>query len=537
MSAGTVQVSTLRDHLEALKRRKWLIMLVALIATWAGVVFSLRQEPLYRASAEVLLSRQNLAATLTGTADPAASSQTDRIAETRARLAATPQVAALTLQAAGVTDRTAKDLLERSEVTAEQNVDLLRFSVTDPERALASRLATAYAREFTVYLRQVDSASLVGVQKELQQRIRELEASGDRRSPLYVTLVAKMQELQTMEALQTASAFLMRGADGAKQVQPRPVRNGLLGLGLGLVLAVGLAFLRETLDTRVRSVHDIANRLGLPLLARVPGPRGGFRRKSPLVLLAEPESAQAEAFRMLVTNLEFVNIERDAHAVMVTSAVQAEGKSTTAANLAIALARTGKRVVLVDLDLRHPSLDRLFSLEGGAGLTSVVLGRVELEKALAIVPVTASAFGGSGSENGNGDGSGAGLLGVLSTGPIPPDPGEFVKTQPVGDLLGHLRELADVVVIDAPPLLHVGDAMALSAKVDGLIVVARLNVLRRPMLGELRRTLDACPAAKLGFVVTGAELEDGGYGGHAYGYGYHSGYDRAPSPTEWSRMA
>jgi Mrp family chromosome partitioning ATPase len=225
-----------------------------------------------------------------------------------------------------------------------------------------------------------------------------------------------------------------------------------------------------------------------------------------------------------------MKLGRDARTIMVTSAVEQEGKSTTVANLAVALARAGESVCLVDLDLRRPYLDRFFDLCDVPGLTQVMLDQISLDQAL--TPIVLSALGderparlwrrsenGDGNGNGNGDHGASSLLHVLTAGAIPPNAGDLVVTGIVGAVLGELRERFGTVLIDAPPALQVGDAMALSSKVDGIFVVTRMNVVRRPMVRELRRVLDASPAAKLGFVLTGAETDDS-YGPGGYGYGY-----------------
>jgi Mrp family chromosome partitioning ATPase len=228
---------------------------------------------------------------------------------------------------------------------------------------------------------------------------------------------------------------------------------------------------------------------------------------------------------------------------MVTSALEREGKSTTIANLAVALARAGQRVVLVDLDLRRPFVDRFFSLGEHAGLTQVALGHVSLDEALvpvSVAPTTSARISlgsvvtgtgqvkivgnGNGYLNGGAEG-GTGSLRVLGSGPIPPDPGEFVGTPRLTEILEELRDRADVVLVDAPPLFHVGDGLVLSAKVDAALLVTRMEVLRRPMLAELRRLLDNMPATVLGFVVTGAEAEET-YGEGYGGYYYARSYDR-----------
>lgn len=219
---------------------------------------------------------------------------------------------------------------------------------------------------------------------------------------------------------------------------------------------------------------------------------------------------------MLRTSIDFVNLDRGAQVIMVTSALDREGKSTTIANLAVAFARTGRRVVLVDLDLRRPALARFFGLRGREGLTNVALGECSLDDAIRYVAVEPEGARAT-SVNGNGSGSIEGVLELLLSGPPPPGAGEFAASDAVGKILNELRERADLVLVDAPPLLQVGDAVTLTARVDALFVVTRLKTLRRPVLKELARVLEACQGEKLGFVLTGAKFEEGyGYAGYRY---------------------
>ena len=524
--------ATLRDYLHVLRRRKWIILQAAVLVPAAAIGFSLHQQKLYRASAQVLLSSQNLATELTGTQQTGVSVQPDRVAQTQADVARVPAIAARVLRRVPGTGLTVQRFLSRSGVSTATNADILTFEVVNRDAVLARRLVDEYAASYTVYRRSLDTAAIHTALQSVDARIGQLVDAGGRGGALYASLVERQQTLATMQALQTSNAAVVQQAQKVSQVQPKTSRNAILGIFLGIVLGIGLAFLREALDTRVRNAEEIGERLGgLSLLARVPVPSKKLRAKNRLVMLDSPTGVQAEAFRMLRTNLDFATLGRSARTIMVTSAVEQEGKSTTIANLAVALARTGQRVVLVDLDLRRPFLHRFFDLDS-PGITQVALGHISLEEALVPVAIADARQRWKANGNGNGNGHGAvkGILEVLPSGPTPPDPGEFVGTAVLSEILEELRMRADFVLIDAPPVLHVGDAMALSTKVDGILVVTRMQVVRRHMLNELARQLANAPTPVLGFVVTAADEEESyGYG---YGYGYGGYHARPYEPSE-----
>jgi capsular exopolysaccharide synthesis family protein len=488
----------LLEYVKVLRRRWFVAVVAAILVPLTAGVLTLVQQSMYRAGAEVLLDNRDLAAELNGSSGGGVVQSPERIAQTQADLARTPAVAERVLRAVGVKDVTSGDFLAASEVTPRPNSDVLDFRVEDRSRDQAMRLATAYAQAFTKYRQEGDSRAFQRAREQVQSRIDALIASGEQSTPLFPVLLEQDQRLRAMEALSAGSASLVRPATDAVQVQPRLLRNLLIGVGLGVLLGIGFAFAVEALDPRVRSPDEVGELLGLPLLASLPERVRRVRDGDALFMLSAPEGLEAEAIRILRTNFELRTLDWRVHTVMVTSAVRGEGKTLTVANLAIAFARSGRRVALADFDFRHPSLASVFDLDGRPGVTDVALGRVGLEDAVAqIADERAEAL------------MGAANLEVLPTGPVPPDSAEFINTPSVAEVFAGLRERASLVLLDAPPLLPVGDSRALAVKVDGLILLIDPRRVDRPMLKELRRVLDSCHGQAVGYVLVGRGSTDG----------------------------
>jgi capsular exopolysaccharide synthesis family protein len=489
MIAASEQQGGLATYLAILRKRRKLVLIAVLVVPIAAYVYSILQPPAYTASSEVLLSQQNIAATLTGLGDPGGYQLSDRPIHTQRDLARVPQVVENTLRAAKQTDWTVQDFLASSSVSPRLNSDILKFTVTATEPWVAERLATAYAREFTRYRLSLDTAPARRARAQLQSRINQLRENGETSTRLYADLRDKEQQLATFEALQTSNAYVVRTALSATQVAPTPMRNAVLGLAVGLMLGVALAAVAHALDTGSRKIRSLEHRLGVPLLARIPAPP---RDTGPLVMRTAPLTAHAEAFRVLRANLDFVN-RSESKVFMTTSAEEGEGKSTTIANLAIAHAREGKRVIVVDLDLRRPTIATLFDVDPRPGVIEAAYGRVPLERALKSVP----------------SGAPGRSLQVLGSDPRVRELSEFTASRELRALIQELRERADLVFIDAPPLLVSSDAITIGGMVDGIVFVTRQANLEWGALDDVTRALSMCAAPTLGWVLTGSEALPG----------------------------
>lgn len=279
-------------------------------------------------------------------------------------------------------------------------------------------------------------------------------------------------------------------------VAPKPWRNiGLAGL-LGLIIGLGLAALRESLDTSVRSGEELSLLSGAATLGLIVlDPEA---KTAPLICQSRGQSLRSESFRQLRTNLQFVSVDRACRVITVTSALPDEGKSTTAANLAFTVAEAGSRVLLIEGDLRRPRVVDYLGLEGAVGLTNVLVGQVP-------VGVVLQQWG-----------SGT-TLSVLPSGSIPPNPSELLASQRMSDVLHELAPRFDLVVIDAPPLLPVTDGAVLAAKSDGALVVVRSGRTTKAQVRQAVATLTAVDARVVGTVLNMVPRK----GADSYGYGYY----------------
>lgn len=515
--------SSLRSFLAVLRVRKWLVLQAVVLVPLIAIALSSLQEAKYEATSTALISRTNLSNVLTGTQDPSATEfDFNRVVQTQAQLAEAPRVASRVIEQQGLRE-SPEDFLDRTTVTTDPNTDFITLAVSADSEAEAVRLSGSFVREFIGYAGDLRTNALLGSRARLLRQLDGLEANG----PLAQEIEGQLRRIDNLTSVGDTSITLIKSARTADKIQPQPVRNGILGLFMGIVIGVGLALLLESLDTRMRTSSEVGTELDVPVLARLPAPPKAMRKDDRIVMLDDPTAAQAEAFRLLRVNLSFTNIDGARNAILITSALASEGKSTTAANLAVALARGGQHVILADVDFRRPYVERFFSQPRSPGATNVILGQVDVDAALRDVPLgdwmpPADQMAAAGQEPAPSSASAVGRLQLLATGDLPPNVGELVGSRALATVMQDLRSRCDVLVLDAPPLLHVGDAMALAPLADGVLLVARLGVVRRPMLAQIREMLAAQPTPVLGVVTTdtGVESTVGQYD-YAYGdYGF-----------------
>ena len=580
MSSQGQRATTLRDYLHVLRRRKWIVIVPVVLAPIIAGVLAHRQPKLYKASSHVTVSQLDLPSSVVDLNGSTQQEDPVRLLATQAQFARLPAVAQRAVNDAGVPNESASDLLAASTVTPSQMDDFLTFTVADAQRHRAMRLASAYAGQYVASFRQYQSAQLAAASKALRGQIQALARAGKQSSPLYRNLVAKANQLAAAAAIAGATGAVV-SASSASPAGPSVLRDVILALVLSLVAGLGLAFLRDALDPRVRSAEEVGNELELPLLGRLPRPPRSLREATTPVTLADPGSPHAEPYRMLRTSVEFMigrgTGERTngvavpprsaarGYRLMVTSALPREGKSTTVANLGVAFAQAGRKVLLVDLDFRRSSLARFFGIDSKQGLADVITGSARVSDVVSEISFTHGAAAGhsgnaSGPPPGRPDGrfeasagrlrdvtdappsrqAGGGLpesfsqamydrahrtrgsrgsLRILPFGKPLPDTLDVSLLESIGHVLNELKASDELVLIDSPPLLRVGDALALTSHVDGLLVIGSLRTLSAPTLKELRRVIYDSPVDKLGFILTGAELE-GGYEYLAYPAAY-----------------
>jgi non-specific protein-tyrosine kinase len=431
---------TLHDYLRILRER-WVLVFLAIVAglSAAGAVWFLR-PPEYTSTLQMYVSAQT--ADSTQAAYQGAQLSQQRVTSYIELVNSTGVCEDVIRQLRLAT--TPRELAKRITATSKLDSVVIAVEVTGESPTDAAAVATAVGTTFPRLVEELERPSSPTGTPPVVVRVVQPVTVPDRPSSLDLPLLLA------------------------------------LGLAAGLGLGVGAALVRNVLDTSVNSPDKLRRVAGVPNLGTIAFHPDVPRR--PLTVHEDPHSPRGEAFRQLRTNLQFVDIDTPHKVVVVTSSLPGEGKTTTLANLAIALAAAGQRVLVIEADLRRPKLAEVLGLERSIGLTSVLTGRVRVDHAV---------------QHWSG-----GAFDVLASGPLPPNPSELLASQHMADLLAELRERYTLVLLDTPPLLPVTDAAAVAPSADGVILVCRFKKTRCAHLRSAVDALDAVSTTLLGTIFT-----------------------------------
>ncbi len=445
----------LTDYIALLRKRWLLITVLTVVAGTAGMAVSVLATPVFRATSQVFVSvrgSESTADLLQG------SNFTVRQVLSYVELVKTPRVLDPVIEDLGLAE-TPERLAGRVQAESPEDTVLINVTVQDESPQRAADVSNAVAESLAVVVQELETP----------------QGDGESAAP------PSPVEISTVRAAVAPTS----------PSSPNTTMNVALGLLVGLASGIGLAVLREMLDTRLRDVADVEALTQASVLGVIPFDQGAD--ESPVAAQA---SVRSEAFRRLRTNLQFLELDRSARVIVMTSALPGEGKTTLTINLAITLAEAGQRVALVDADLRRPAIATYLGLEKAVGLTTVLVGRAGIED-------VAQPWG-------------SGNLDVIAAGQVPPNPSELLGSRAMDALLDELHARYDVVLIDTSPLLPVTDGAILARLVGGAVmVVGAGQVHRHHVLGALQ-ALDTVSARVLGIVVNRAP--SGGVGAYPYAY-------------------
>lgn len=450
----------LRDYIRAFRKNWFVIVLVTLIGIGTAAAYSFTRTPMYSSQSTVFVSTQTGSTVQDLTQGQTFTQQrvTTYVNLVTKPIVLNPVIADLSLNA------TAAQLANDITTSNTLNTTLIGITVQNASPTLAAEIANALADSLTNTVQSIDASS------------------GSGASPVKLTRV--------QDALPDTSP-----------VSPKTPLNLILGALIGLLVGIAISVLRTALDNKVRSLGEVSTLTDRPVIGVIPF--DSKARERPIILQADPQNPRSEAFRALRTNLQFLGMD-GGNSFVITSSIPSEGKTTTAINLAIAIADAGLRVALIDTDLRKPKVAEYLGIEGGVGLTDVLIGRASLADVM--LPW------------------GKRPLFVLPAGRVPPNPSELLGSPQMARLLEVITADLDIVILDGPPLLPVTDAALLAKSAAGALVVAAAGRVSTGQLQGALTVLDTV-GAKIGGIVLSMVPTKGAYAyGYGYGYGYNYGY-------------
>jgi polysaccharide biosynthesis transport protein len=515
----------LKQYLTLLWRWLWLILLLTVAAAGVGFITALLTEPVYAATATVLVNQAPSGDLM----DESALVSGQRLAQTYIRLMTKRPVLEEAIGTAGIT-MSPEDVAASTQVAIVGSTGLITIRVENPDPVVAARLAnliptvfaqqngTLQASRYAGTLANL-SQELASVNEQIQQTQTEIDALGAARSTREQAELAQLQGtlgqlrqshttlLQTYEATRLAEAQSTSNIQIVElalvpdlPIRPNIRQTTVVYAALGLLLALGLVFLIEYLDDSIRSPEQARELLQAPVLgfiarvANTPGSSG------PLTI-AKPRSPEAEAFRSVRTNIQYAGIDRPIKMILVTSAGPGEGKSTVVSNLAVVMAQTGLRVVLVDADLRRATLHRIFGRPNRNGLTDILLQS-------------------AGGWNSAVQETAVRNLMLVTAGPTPPNPADLLGSQRMQQFLAHLAKMSDVVIIDTPPTLVATDALVLAPHADSALVVIDTGATRTRTIQQVKSQFEQV-GVKIRGVIMNKVVLNRGSAYHYYQYYYY----------------
>ncbi len=479
-------------------RRGPLIALCVVVLAGAAFGFSKRETKKYTATASLAFNDNPLSQQIAGLPGSSASSG-DLLAQEASNVELVKSGDAVSKTAAvlghGLTEEKIVGALSIEGVGESSVVDV---AATTTSPALSAEIANAYAQQFVKEQQRSQlhyyRTALAIVRKQLAALSRQERAgSGGLELQNRAQTLSLLAELREANVKVTAEAAIPTAPSS-----PKTSRNVILGVVVGLLIGLGLAFVLERFDRRIRQPEDLERIYRLPLLGAIPESvvlSRSARRKGGKRVVVPP--AEAEAFSLVRARLRFFNIDRDLRTVLIASAEPSDGKTTIARHLAEAAARLGSRVLLMEVDLRNPALAQELDIQPGPGLADVLIGAASMDRVIQTVDLDAAP----------GEGAKERTLDVLAASAVlPPNPGELLASQAMDAVVERARSTYDLVVIDTPPLTAVSDAFPLLTKVDGIVIVGRLGHSRRDAAERLQQVLASSGAPLLGVVTNGSKL-------------------------------
>lgn len=495
----------LEQALRVLRRRVPLIVLCVVVVAGAAYAYSKHQTKKYTATASLSFSNNPLSQQISGLSTSSSSGSSPAQQASNLELVRLGDMAAKTATRLGH-GLTEEKVGESLSISGQGESSVVDVSATSASPALAAEIANTYSRQFVEEQQNANRQYLRSALANVNQQLAGLSPA-QRLGDDGLNLQERAQTLRLLKGLKYSTVQVAEKAVApTSPSSPKTSRNTALGLLLGLLIGLGLAFVLERLDRRIGGQEDLETIYRLPLLGVVP--------ESPaLSRSARPEEgaqvvlppAEAEAFHLIRAHLRFFNVDRDLRTVVVASAAPGDGKTTIARHLAEAAARLGSRVLLLEVDLRRPTLAQQLDIQSHPGLTDVLIGAVQMGEATQSVALQAAP----------GEESRGRTLDVLAAGAVlPPNPGELTESYAMEAVLGQARSTYDLVVIDTSPLTAVSDAFPLLTKVDGVVIVGWVGRSRRDAAERLHQVLSSSGAPLLGVIANGVQSG----GPHAYAY-------------------